>query len=99
MADGGQRRQVEHAEPDHPAAAGEHADLAAGGGAHRGDDDVVVGAAAALARRLVACDVRASRPVEDRSAKHGSSATSSGVAAAVTVVPADSSSTVRRGVP
>ena len=44
-------------------------------------------------------DERASRPEDERKAKQGSSATSSGVAVAVTVVPADSSRTVRRGVP
>ena len=43
--------------------------------------------------------VRASSPVEESSTKHGSSATSSGAAAAAPRVPADSSSTVRRGVP
>ncbi len=43
--------------------------------------------------------VRASRPLADISAKQGSSATSSATAVAVTAVPADSSRTVRRGVP
>ena len=42
--------------------------------------------------------VRASSPVEDRSTQHGSSLTSSG-AAELTGSPADSRSTVRRGVP
>ncbi len=41
--------------------------------------------------------VRASRPVEESSTRHGSSATSSGTAAICE--PADSSSTVRRSVP
>ena len=45
-----------------------------------------------------AFDVRASSPVEESSTQHGSSDTSSG-AAWVTGVPADSSRTVRRGVP
>ena len=44
--------------------------------------------------------VRASSPVDESNTQHGSSATSSGVAVAlVTGTPADSSSTVRRGVP
>ncbi len=42
--------------------------------------------------------LRASSPLDDISTKHGSSATSSGTAD-VTGAPADSSSTVRRGVP
>ncbi len=50
----GQRRQVEDAELEQPAAGGEHADLAARGGTDRGDDDVVVGAGTALAGVLVA---------------------------------------------
>ena len=46
------RGEVEHAQLEQPAAAGEHADLAAGGGRHGRDDDVVVGAVAAVADRL-----------------------------------------------
>ena len=43
--------------------------------------------------------VRASSPVEDSRTRHGSSATSSGVVAAVAATPLEASRIVRRGVP
>ena len=69
-----------------------------GGRRDRRGDRVVPGARPPPERRGLDSVVRASRPVEESSTRHGSSVTSSGTAASAGR-PADSSSTVRRGVP
>ena len=94
----GQLGHVEDADLDQPAAVGQHADLAAGGGPYGARHHVVVGAALARGRA-------APRRSCGRAGRWTTGARSRGrrrpraTWRAVTVVPAEASRTVRRGVP
>ena len=98
LADAGMVGSMSTPSLEHPAPRSDDADLAARGGADGRHHHVVVGAEPPVPG-VSSVDERASSPLEERKAKHGSSAISRGTEAAVTVVPADSSRTVRRGVP